>query len=188
MTKPKINRPKELHSLVFLILIVPITALCFLSIFSDVNTLVVYTLPWWIGFAVIASLLLVSLGIALYKNRALFEPEHGIIRRAFYLLAGLLSFTMLVAVAVLSGIPIVLHHFTAEPGSMFVTITDKKDEYSKNECSPRLEIEEFTFMMSKYLCPSDRAYDQVEIGDQIRISGQLSQYGIEAEEMHWRRR
>jgi hypothetical protein len=50
---------------------------------------------------------------------------------------------------------------------------------------PRLIIAEFTYGLKKYLCPSERAFGQIQVGTKVSVEGAVSAFGVEARYISW---
>jgi hypothetical protein len=176
------SRTPNLAAWVFCILFFPAFALSIFGMFSEVRTTVGYERYWNVSFGILSILMLSSSMVAFFGPQRI--QTDGAIKSRLALIAGGLICSVLFAYgAIYSGVPIILHHATATPGSILVTVASKHDTYRKRACSPRLEIEEFSVSDKSYLCVSESAYVAIQIGSKIRIKGKVSPYGVETNEI-----
>ena len=185
-TDKVIKTPKaKAASWFFTALIMTLTALSFLSFFSDVNTTIEYNAAWKGAYAAVLIMLFVTMTISLLSNKSKTNIKGGIFKKTLTVIAGLFGFGVLTAFSIFSGIPTTMHYLTSKNGQIEVTVIEKNDNYNKRKCSPRLIIEEFTFFNSNHICPGEDAFKKIDEGSKIKLIGNVSPYGIEPTEVQW---
>ncbi len=172
----------------FNILFWPVFVLAIVAMFSGVHTTVQYGREWMWLFAVVALALFTSIWMMRGEIAARTSTQPVTKRKLVVTVLGsALGMSVLAGFAVFGGIPILAHHMTARPGEMLVTVIATQDDYQRNACRPRLQIKEFTFFLHNHLCPSDQAFSEISVGQELHLLGQVSPYGIAAESMRWSR-
>jgi len=169
-----------------LALLLPVLLLAVWSMLSPVRITMPYGPTWWVVSAGVALVLTAALTWG-WKHRpiaTLGGPED---RRITFgsLLALALGMSALSFLGIPGGLPLIAHHLTAENGTLVVTVTGKNTHYARYHCVPQLKIAEFTYRLKDYLCPTDRAFNEIQVGAKVRLEGEVSAFGIEPDVMTW---
>jgi len=170
-------------SAAFCMLFLPALALSFLVMFGNVSPIVHYSPAWIVGFVAWLCALIACTWEFKDRLRERFFPRNDGTALKFLAtaLAALFGLGMIGGYAIFGGVPIVAHYLTARPGTMTVTVTAKDSSYQRYSCRPRLIIQEFTFFLQDHLCPDDRTFAEIDVGEQLRLEGELSPYAISVE-------
>lgn len=98
-------------------------------------------------------------------------------------LGALIGLLALSYFAAFIGVAKLLHYTERQPGEATVTIAMKHVHSGRSgRCIPRLEFKELR-VLADQLCVSATFFNQVKVGDQIRITGKVSRYGIEPDNL-----
>lgn len=82
--------------------------------------------------------------------------------------------------AAFGGIPKVLHYADNSDGSIVTTITAKNDWVTRYmKCRPRIAISAVTWDFYGDVCVTRHFFEEVKVGDQVRVVGKVSRYAIE---------
>jgi len=174
-------------SAAFCTLFLPALALSFLVMFSSVAPIVRYSPAWTAGFvAWLCALITCTWQFRDRLRKDFFPKKDGtplkFVGTAF---AGLLGLGVIGGYGIFGGIPVVAHYLTARPGTMTVTVAAKDSSYQRYGCQPRLVIKEFTFFLQDHLCPDDRTFAEIDVGQRIVLQGDVSPYAISVERFYW---
>jgi hypothetical protein len=171
-----------LSSLVALVLL-PALLLAGLGLFTSVRITLAYGTAWWVAAA--ALWVALTAGLAWGFKRGV-GATGGAAPSAFgKLMALTIGTTAISALAVFGGVPVLLHHLTARPGELVVSVTQKKTAGGRYTCTPQLIIAEFTFPLRNHLCPGRRAYAEIQVGSRIRLEGEVSEFGVTPDVFSW---
>ncbi len=174
------TRAHKVSSIVFIFCIVFVVTFSFISFFSNVSTTIALQGIWLVLFILLlASLCGSSLFLFVTKNEKL-SIENNLFNKTVSFLLGGFGVAILCTTAVFSGLPSVLHYLTSAKGELVVTVVDKKESSSRYQCSPGLIIKEFTWYGSDRICPERTVYNKIKIGNKIRINGNVSPFGVQA--------
>jgi len=172
--------------LALIALLFAVMGLAMFGIFTSVRITMVYGPAWWAGATGIAIAL--TAGLAWCWNRAQVptptnpEPKRAGLRELIPLTIGMACISL---EGVLGGLPALAHHLTSRPGSTIVTVAAKPGGSGRYSCRNRVVISEFTYALTNYLCPSDRAFGQIQVGAKVRVEGTVSPFGVEPRYIWW---
>lgn len=177
------------RSLAFCLLFFPMLALSMLSSLTVVKVTVRFGPGWFVTYAALMLGLAACIWGSRQKLQGKFFPNGDatpvrILGRVF---AGGLGFACVTGYAVFGGAPVVAHYLTSHPGELLVTVTGKESTHRHASCSPRLNIDEFTFFLHDYLCPSVHAFNEISVGAKIRLEGEVSPFGITVKRYYWKK-
>jgi len=172
---------QRVASVIFLMTLAVTLFLAFYSYFSNVSS----TISVWGAVAVVYVGLLIALlgagSLLLPRTSRLWLPlRKKPIRSLLALLTASAGTSLVLAFAAFSGLPAVLHHLTSEAGSIELTVDRKTEAYSHYRCSPALFMKEFTWPLSKPVCPGMDVYKKLEQGDVVTVHGEVSSFGVQA--------
>jgi hypothetical protein len=186
--KSRIDQRTVATALCFLLLVCSALGLSLLAVFSDVRPIVEYDLKWWCAYGIV-----IGAPVATYIYASLRDGVDltihfvdGTVKGIGRICGVLLALAILAWEAVFGGIPIVLHHLTSHAGEMSVTVVAKRDSYLKHRCRRRIVVKEFSFGPNDHLCPEDGLFFEVSAGSKLRVTGDISPYGIEPDRISWR--
>lgn len=185
MNSSYLIKHKDIIAKIFTVILVVILVLSFVAFFANVNTTVQYGLLWDVFAGIVTVVFLLSLLVSIIANKENIKFKGGKVKKILLLSVGVLGLSILPLFAVYSGIPIALHYMNSEAGEMEVTVLNKEDKYSKRKCQPRVLIKEFTSITNNYICPGQKIYDKINIGEKINLKGEISNYGIEPKQIEW---
>ena len=176
----------KMAGLALVALLFGVLGLAMFGIFTRVRIMMIYGPAWWAGAAGVAIGL--TAGLAWGWNRRQVptltnpEPKRMGLRELIPLLIGM---TCISLEGILGGLPALAHHLTSQPGEAIVTVAAKENTSQRYSCNPRLIISEFTYGLKNYLCPSDRAFGQIQVGATVRVEGTVSAFGVEPRYISW---
>ena len=168
----------RLTGLAVIALLFAVMALAMLGIFTRVRIMMPYTPAWWTGAAGVAIGLTAGLAWAWSQGQA----KRAGPRELIPLFIGMACISL---EGVLGGLPALAHHLTSRSGYTVVTVTAKEGKYHRYSCRTQLIIAEFTYGLKNYLCPSDRAFSQIQVGTKVRVEGTVSAFGVEPRYISW---
>lgn len=170
-------RTRVLSRLIILVLL-PALVLASWATLTSVRITMVYKPVWWVAAAALWAGLTAGLAWAGRVGGAL-QVTFG------KLLALAIGMAAISTLAVLGGVPVLLHHLTARPGELVVSVEKKQTAGGRYSCSPRLIIAEFTFPLRDHLCPGSRAFSEVQVGSRLRLEGDVSDFGVRPDVFSW---
>lgn len=172
----------KIASSVFLSLLAVILPLVFYSFFTSVSTTVDILGTFGVIYLCVIFFLIASCTY-LFVNNSNASPSFGntLPQRILTISVGLFGVSILVAGAIFTGLPAVMHHLTKSQGTIELTVSSKSDRYSRYHCSPSLSMQEFAWHLTKPICPSREKYESIAVGDMVDVSGLISPFGVEAE-------
>jgi hypothetical protein len=162
-----------------------IVGLAMLSISSYVKTTIELSALWIISWLTISAIVLWIIFSPFVFGKVIFPFEGGAFKKIGACLTAAMGLSLLTAFAVLSGVPVLLHHLSAEKGDLVVTVEKKDDHYDSDGCYPKLFIREFTWFGNNFICPDQDVYEQISLGSKIVLVGNVSAYGVESSKMIW---
>jgi hypothetical protein len=172
---------------IFVVSVITSLVLAFLEWFMEVRTTVIYDWRWIAAYVTVLFIQLSSFLIMIFRSRARVDVKGGGIKKIAYLLAGIFGLGVVSSGAVFSGVPIILHHIAREPGELVVTVSGKEERNRRSKwrhkCQPRLIIKEFTHIGNDYFCVNQQMFNQIQAGENIKLKGMLSSFGIEPKEI-----
>ena len=168
-------------SVIFLADVVLTIFLAFYSFFSNVSTTVdIFGIFGYIYVGLLSSLVGSGSYLLVNNKESSFSFGEGLVSRFFGMTLGVIGIALFVGAAIFSGLPSVLHHITSQDGSVRLTVARKSDSYSRYHCSPGLFMREFTWSLTKPICPGGEIYEAIEVGDVVNVSGRVSSFGVQA--------
>jgi uncharacterized membrane protein len=174
------NLAHKVASMCFLFWLITVIPLSFLSFFSNVSTTINIGFQWSLVYFSFFALISGSGFWLIIKNKGVtISASKSKLKNMLSITLGILGLGLLLATAIFSGLPTLMHHMTSIEGEMKLTIVDKKLRGTRYECSPALIIEEFTWYASDRICLNQHSYQGYRIGDKIVVSGLTSPYGVE---------
>jgi hypothetical protein len=172
--------------LAIIALLFAVMGLAVFGISTGVRITMIYGPAWWAGAVGVAIGLTAGLAwcgnisqVSTLNNP---EPRRAGLRQLIPLSIGMACISL---EGILGGLPALAHHMTSRPGSAVVTVAAKKDSSGRYSCRARLVISEFTYGIRNYLCPSDRAFGQIQVGAKVRVEGTVSPFGVEPRYIYW---
>ncbi|MCW8857658.1 MAG: hypothetical protein OQJ95_09870 [Kangiella sp.] len=162
----------------FMILIFSLLFLTTVGYILDVKITVQYHIGWKILFLVIFLALITSVFKLIICRDSPLKFSIRSLKSIAFLLIAVFGFSVITGYALFSGLPGMLHYLSNNEGTMEVTIIGKEPWHTKQKCSPRLVMKEFSFYRENYVCPGKEAYDALSIGDKLILTGSISSYGI----------
>ena len=180
---PKYKAPlPKAFGYVFIASIFFIVGLSVLSFFSEVKTTIDIQSKWQFIYGIILVAVIGMYSVPFVTKRAAI-PGGGFLKKFFAAVFCIVGLSVLCSFSVFSGLPIALHHLSSDEGTLKVTVSGKADEYDKRTCRPRLIIKEFTWFASNFICPGEKAYNEIDIGSELILKGNLSPFGIEVKQI-----
>lgn len=179
MTEPSARA--RILSRIAIVILLPALVLAMWGALTSVRITMVYGPAWWVAAAALWAALTAGL---VWASRGGFGGAMPITFRKLAALA--LGMAAISSLAVLGGVPVLLHHLTARPGELVVTVEKKQTAGGRYSCSPRLVIAEFTFPLRNHLCTGRRAFAEIQVGSRLRLEGDVSDYGVTPDVFSWR--
>jgi hypothetical protein len=183
-----VSRRQKRLAVLFSVGLFAFCALDLVRLFSRVRLTVHYGPAWFVAYAAMLFALLFYAWRIRDKMRAHFNRVNGARGNGVTgsVLVGLLAFVGFSAFGVFGGVPVLAHYLTAHPGELIVTVAGKESGHIRYTCTPRFKIEEFTFFSKNYMCPSDQAFKELDVGSTVRLQGDISPFGISIERYYWK--
>lgn len=153
-----------------------------LDLFSSINLSFDINMKWISFYAVYSTLCMLCL-VSFLCNPDLskcFSLKKSFGKFINYFLV----ITILSAFLIFIGVPKLLHVSTRNEGERVVTVIKKTSGGARVGCSPRLRIKEFNFY-SRSICAGVGVWNALQVGDQITVTGQLSDYGVNINQISW---
>ena len=174
-------------AIVSLLLLLGSLFLSAVSSFSNVRSTVGYGWPWCVLFGTLLVALFATMLVVIFRLRhnITIDAGGGVLTKTGILCVIFLVYAWFAAEAAFSGVPIVLHHFSSRNGQMTVTVAAKRDTLLKWTCRPRVLVKELSYFAKHYLCVDERTFRQIDVGQKIRVTGRVSPFGIEPDQIYW---
>lgn len=101
-------------------------------------------------------------------------------KRVGIIIGALFGIGLLYYNAAHSGLPKVLHYAASSEGEVVSRVIDKQDHMRKRRlCRPRIELEIISSEINNDVCVTPELFNAVEIGNEVRIFGNVSPYAVE---------
>jgi hypothetical protein len=103
-----------------------------------------------------------------------------LLKRVGIVIGGFFGIGLLYYNAAYSGLPKFLHYVENSEGVLVSRIIDKQDSMRKARlCRPRIELEIISSEINDDVCVAREFFNATEIGDEVKIYGNVSPYAVE---------